>query len=66
MGGNRSVLVSFAVVSAVLLEYLEEILVVRRVRFTLRQQRGNCLKPEGLSFEPLLKQASVKRMRRNT
>ena len=55
MGGNRSGAVSFAVVSAVLLEYLEEILVVRRVRFTLRQQRGNCLKPGGLSFEPLLK-----------
>ena len=55
MGGNRSGAVSFAVVSAVLLEYLEEILVVRRVRFILRQQRGNCLKPEGLSFEPLLK-----------
>ena len=55
MGGNRSVLVSFAVISAVLLEHLEEILVVRRVRFTLRQQRGNCLKPEGLSFDTLLK-----------
>ena len=55
MGGNQSGSVAFAVISAVLLEHLEEILVVRRVRFTLRQQRGNCLKPEGLSFDTLLK-----------
>ena len=29
-----------------LLEHLEEILVVRRVRFTLRQQLHECLSPE--------------------
>ena len=34
---------------------LEEILALQRVWITLRQQRGNCLKPEGLSFDTLLK-----------
>ena len=34
---------------------LEEILVLRRVWITLRHQWGNCLKPVGLSFEPLVK-----------
>ena len=34
---------------------LEEILALRHVWITLRHQWGNCLKPVGLSFEPLVK-----------
>ena len=34
---------------------LEEILVLRRVWITLRHQWGKCLKPVGLSFDPLVK-----------
>ena len=34
---------------------LEEILALRHVWITLRHQWDNCLKPVGLSFEPLVK-----------
>ncbi len=34
---------------------LEEILALRHVWITLRHQWGNCLKPIGLSFDPLVK-----------